>query len=269
MPMPMPIWAVRNVCDEQPWCNRSLLSILLFFYSSILLPGSVGGDSLSRYPLHPRVTSAWLALARSLALPVSPASQSPSVPPRRLHVCVSTLSGFYTPNLHNQTLLFARSPHPLIHSSTHPAISAHSNASSSSFFTTFNMPRHHHGLSAATSHVIRTSARDALTSLGVDTQRLHARADRILRYTSKTHAVYCRNGLRRNSRSDDIEMVTAAAVYFFFCHTFLIFSFNSRHQEILGTISNIPTSSLWTPQKTSKVLSSPWPLPLPPLLVFL
>jgi hypothetical protein len=73
------------------------------------------------------------------------------------------------------------------------------------------MPRHN-DLPPFTSSrsILRNSARDALTSLGVDTQRLHARADRILRYTSKTHAMHCRNALRRNSRSDDIEMVTRA-----------------------------------------------------------
>ncbi len=74
------------------------------------------------------------------------------------------------------------------------------------------MPRHNAFPPAASSRGIRASARDALTSLGVDSHRLHARADRILRYTSKTHAVYCRNALRGNSRSDDIEMVTA--IYF-------------------------------------------------------
>ena len=70
------------------------------------------------------------------------------------------------------------------------------------------MPRHNALPPATSSRNIRSSTRDALTSLGVDTQRLHARADRILRYTSKTHAVYCRNALRRDSRSDDLEMVT-------------------------------------------------------------
>jgi len=79
------------------------------------------------------------------------------------------------------------------------------------------MPRHH-ALPPATPRGLRASARDALTSIGVDTQRLHARADRILRYTSRTHAVYCRNnGLRRDShsRSDDIEMVTARPPVYF------------------------------------------------------
>ena len=84
------------------------------------------------------------------------------------------------------------------------------------------MPRHNVLLPTASSRGLglRASARDALTSLGVDTQRLHARADRILRYTSRTHAMYCRNELRRNSRSDDIEMVTARTI---FSQTFLSF----------------------------------------------
>ena len=78
------------------------------------------------------------------------------------------------------------------------------------------MPRHNAFPPATSSRGIRTSARDALTSLGVDSQRLHARADRILRYTSKTHAVYCRNALRGNSRSDDIEMVTTNHPFIFY-----------------------------------------------------
>ena len=127
-------------------------------------------------------------------------SNPPTVP---LTPCAPVLYPLYSPS--PVSLLRSLPPRLLSHPNHNP-------------YPTHNlyMPRHNAFPPATSSRGIRASARDALTSLGVDSQRLHARADRILRYTSKTHAVYCRNALRGNSRSDDIEMVTTNQPFIFF-----------------------------------------------------